>query len=184
METSEKIKVLRAFCATPSTDSRTVLHNPFTKDGYTWASNGHSMVRFEKIDEIAEGGDSVNVSKVFQDFFCEENMRKFKNDVPDIEEEKTECEECEGRGTEHDCPCCTCECEACGGTGYVTQKTSICIDVVPFNARYIKTLSSLPGVMIQDHPSPTRAMSFTFDGGCGLLMPMRAKYEQHIEVEL
>lgn len=182
--TKEAIKqALRMFCAKEH-EIRPALHNPFSKDGYTWATNGHMMIRVDLMDEIAEHPTAPNVTKVFNDAFDGSNMRKLNHEGFSYEEMETECTACDGRGTEHDCPDCTCECEYCNGSGVCVQKTSVYVGKALFNASYIKTLLSLPNIVVQSDPDPMKPMPFSFDGGCGLLLPLRSRYKNHLEVKL
>lgn len=181
-DTIEIIDILKMFCA-DSSDTRYYLHKPFTKDGYTWATSGHMIVRVPIVDGIGDHEGTPNVSKVFNDAFSEKNMRPLMCAVPEIADNERDCEECDGRGTEHDCPDCKCECEYCNGSGRIKAKTSISVGGALFNAEYIKLLSSLPNLIIQGDPEKFKPMSFTFDGGCGLIMPLRSKYENHLEVQ-
>ena len=109
------------------------------------------------------------------------------------------CTRCEGSG-EEECPTCLnmhdCEecrgsgeikgdanaaCEWCDGLGKVEVVTRILgmPGEVCFNDRYLRRVYSLPGVVMTHDPSdPMKTAHFVFEGGDGLIMPMRAQTEQ------
>lgn len=98
-----------------------------------------------------------------------------------------DCEECDGRKTEHECPDCECPCSACNGTGMetVTPEVSTTIRGGLFNLRYVAMMLELPNVLVQSNWTCGDAVPlfFKFDGGDGAIMPRRSKCDQHVEIE-
>ena len=69
-------------------------------------------------------------------------------------------------------------CPECDATGYDSRleprENSVQIDGTWLQARYIKRISQLPGVLFATHEDPLQICAFRFDGGEGLLMPRHA----------
>jgi len=117
------------------------------------------------------------------------------------QKERVKCAECDGTGSvtcgecgnDHDCGKCRGEgdvpgrpevpCEDCDGLG----KIEVCTPVlgmpgeVGFNDRYLRRVFSLPGVVMRHDPAEAMEPAyFTFEGGDGLLMPMRIVDEKRV----
>jgi hypothetical protein len=137
--------------------------------------------------EIAGDTEAPNVEKIFTDNFKDVPKRlMIVGTLPDVEAGKEACEDCQGRGREHECPSCSCICQECGGSGDFPTSSddnlSMTIAGSIFAVKYIRLLQTLPGVKIETVPAGTSPMSSEFDGGVGLLMPMRSQYDRHIDV--
>jgi hypothetical protein len=92
------------------------------------------------------------------------------------------CDECAGRGTEHDCPDCNCDCALCDGTGEITEAISVTVRGAIYNTVYIRRIMDLPGLLFSTNPPQVDAARFTFDGGEGLIMPMRSRAHRHVDL--
>lgn len=175
---AENMIDLQQFCATD--DDREYLKSAFSDDAYTYATNGHYAVRVPKIADVI-GHDNApreKASKLFADNPLLDAVAAPAFDFPEAPPVTTEdCAWCDADGKTHDCPCCECVCEECDGKGTVdtVEKAQITIHGTPFNARYIRQIFALPGLKLP--PQATNdinaPMPFSFDGGEGLLMPMR-----------
>ena len=164
---------LEIFCAT----DRPKLARPFSIGAWTYATNGHILVRVPRRDDVAENPDAPNASLVYEKV---KSPRRYKQ-VPQFElsgpfewEEERECWRCRyHKGKIHDCPDCKCACPECGGTGKLTDRNfkKTQIGRVGYNSKYISWLQSLPGVEIGP-PHKKDPLAFRFDGGEGLLMPL------------
>ena len=162
---------LTQFCSTDP--ERPYIHKPFSRAGYTWATTGHILVRVPH-DPAVPNGDKLACEKVFDPGFKTPTLAL---PVMEIPQPKTdECEVCEGRGHAHDCPDCTCACVECDGNGSIAQRQSIAICGVCFDVKYIRKIWALPGLLVSQ-PDAAKAMSFSFDGGAGLLMPLSEPWE-------
>lgn len=168
---------------------RPYLHEPFTVGDFTYATNGHILVRVAKVDGAGplKRDKPLNVEAVLKwhwqteiDFYpC--NLQIPKSDDPGI------CPECDGRGKEHDCPECECECVRCDGTGKGHKKISAKVAGVDFDVFYLRQIASLPGLEISSTAIPgdnTVPMMFRFNGGVGALMPLRKPFLEEIVVEV
>ena len=131
---------LQKFCSTDS--FRININKPFSKGDYTYATNGHIMVRVSKVEGIGEQETSdtikaVNPVPLFSDI---ENLVYVP--IPDIPPTTYEqCQRCEGAGKLKTCPECDgdgfvcftnrysdyeCDCETCGGTGKLAGDQETC----------------------------------------------------------
>lgn len=160
---------LQPFCDTA--EIRYYLMKPFSRGGFTWATNGHILVRVPLREGVAPIEKDLAVEKIMKVHdgasFAPLPKVKFR-DAP-----VGECELCGGRGKEHDCPDCECKCEACDGTGKEVGRGSVGVRGAIFDVKYIRMILALPGAemavgpLVVDAPAP-----FRFDGGCGVVMPM------------
>ena len=182
MTASDAIDLDR-FCS----EDRIGLKRPFSIGEYTYATNGHVAVRVLRREGAEFGDIAINTLFSRADF----NGLRLAIIPPglSIPESTTTtiiCAECNGGGMECHCASCSCECETCNGTGRISAingfiNQSIDINGVPFNAAYTVLIAMLPALMIPQKVNHNAAMPFTFDGGSGLLMPLRHRLAHHIE---
>jgi hypothetical protein len=163
---------LKQFCSTDRI--RFNLHNPFSQGEFTYATDGRVAVRVPRIMDFPEA-DKPAVSGIFLSYFKDGPKGSIKVDLPEITTGEQDCKECGGTGHEHDCPDCTCECDFCDGDGTVPHLAKVCVTIgdALYDAAYIKQILSLPGLKFAEKPSKEDAAPFVFDGGEGILMPMR-----------
>lgn len=98
------------------------------------------------------------------------------------------CEQCDGKGNTDHVTCGTCgaignlgvtiRCPECGGTGRDYYNARVTFGNQDLNPFYIKLISQLPNVVAANPKDPGHPLHFKFDGGDGLLMPMRPKSEK------
>lgn len=163
---------LKQFCSTDR--HREYLHNPINRGAYTYASNGHVLVRVPVHGDYADTEKVQNLERLFADFFRPEGMAEIEVDIPAPNTVLIACRECDGRGKEHECPDCTCECEFCeDGKVDKSAKHEVQIGAALFDAKYIRQMMALPGFRFCAAPIKDQAAPFIFDGGEGLVMPMR-----------
>lgn len=157
------------------------LMRPFTRRGYTYATNGHILVRVPPRSEIPDSEKDFRVERPFDGIECAifTPLPAFVVPKPD-----GDCEMCDGRGFEHSCPDCQCTCWACEGSGSEVwgAGTSIEIGGVSFAAKYLLMMQGLPGIAI-GRPRQEQSLLFRFDGGEGALMPLRGQCPTHIVAE-
>ncbi len=165
---------LTPFCSTDP--SRPYLGMPFNRGDLTYATNGHIAVRVPKRRDCPEGKTAAE--KVFpaDPPISLRELPKYK--IPRVKSEA--CGACDGRGYEHDCPDCTCVCIRCDGAGKCAEPISVALGGAVFDGRYIKMLLRLKSVMVPADPDPFAGMYFKFDGGEGVLMPMRRARAKHV----
>jgi hypothetical protein len=179
---------LQQFCSTEK--FRFNLHKPFSYGGFSYASDGIIAIRVARRDGIPEA-EQAKIPQQIDKWFSELEGALFESDMPALpDDEETEtkeqCEECHGRGKDHDCPDCECVCENCKGSGEETITESISIDAFGsiFRLKLLRSVLQLPNVEVAvDRVRPLKPMFFRFSGGEGCLMPCSRKLKRHIELD-
>jgi hypothetical protein len=107
-----------------------------------------------------------------------------------VGEEGADCPECDGAGTvdfdnrfsDYEVDCKTCDgegkikkCETCNSTGKIEVKSlnPVAVGGAHFQLHYLLLLKELPNCKIGPAEKPMGQAPFQFDGGDGLLMPMK-----------
>lgn len=177
---------LQKFCG--EDDLREQLTRPFRYKGHVYATDGWLLVRVAD-DEAYPSSDKIAVEKALKLDEPRSFIKAPAVDLPPEEPAETvECEDCDGRGTEHDCPDCQCDCDTCGGKGEIKKDPQISTMLAGqiFNLKYVRALYSLPELEISPNPSGSGLLTplyFRFADGVGALMPRRDKCKTHIELE-
>jgi len=148
---------------------RLFTRQPFSKGDYSYSTNGSIAVRVPRIDAINELDTTLDIERVFNpadDGFIP---------VPDVGVPPTPppCEMCGGSmiincnhcGSETECDHCD------NGSSEIYPK--IPVGAALFNHKYLYQLSLLPNCVIHVRECPEGSY-FKFDGGDGMIMPMRA----------
>lgn len=164
---------LQQFCS--KDQMRPNLHKPFSRGKFTYATEGCIAVRVKRVAVVPEQ-EKPDPEKLFEQYFKDEPRGILEVTMPDIKEDYQDCRECNGSGKEHSCPDCSCgECEECGGDGRRNSApmVKIRIGAAIYDAKYIKQVLAMPGVLFPASPPKDAPAGFIFDGGEALLMPMR-----------
>lgn len=176
---------LQQFCGTD--ECRYYLMKPFSRDGFTWATDGAILVRVALRPEIPEIEQKIAVSKPLEGVETAAFVKP-KFNLPLAPTEIGDCPTCRGRGYLHDCPDCECDCERCNATGTMDKEALISTKIGGkfFSLKYVRQILALPRVEIEVIPSSEplkRPIFFRFDGGVGALMPLDKPRETHVEIE-
>ena len=157
---------LKKFCADED-DPRFYLHVPCTRGEYTYATNGHLLIRAPKIDGVAENEKFPDMDVVF----AKAGNAGGYLPVPEMKmPEPKECDRCDGTG-EHECTCGDEHgCHYCDGTGKVPNTDAVSIGGTFFAKRYI---AAIQGWEISASLDRTKAAWIRNGDLLGLLMPMR-----------
>jgi hypothetical protein len=148
------------------------MHNPWIQDGHVYATNGHvileapmtSAALFCAAAKPLRG--PKNLAKMFSDAFNAPEWRSLP-ELPPFDP----CPDCFGKGLvppELD-GADLWTCDSCEGYGEAFRR--IAVGDTGFCIRYMRLLSSLPSVQIS--PNGMNPCPFIFDGGRGIVMPMR-----------
>ena len=187
-----KDKLLAMFVS--DDDLRTAMLKPFIYRGDTYATDGHSLIRFLGVDE-RYGENELMVSTVFPEHVAPveittASLREKVFAVPQIQE-MIKCPDCNGDG-EKKCDNCgfTNDCETCNGDGEVIGKkgkmilddsASIVLDGVHFYLRIFKKLvavadeMNVKSVLRMSDANALRANEFLVGDVTVLLMPHRVE---------
>jgi hypothetical protein len=191
------IELLQTFC---HNDPELSLAKPWTKDGFTYASNGSILVRVPALPEDP-GGRGVGPNALYDHAgpIPEDGWI----DVPGLPEPaiclsckgnpgvSSTCPECDGDGevelsnvySHYTCDCKTCDgsgevegCSKCHGSGMAKEMTFIQIGSRRYKVAVIRMITTLPKAQIA--PTNENITWVRFDGGDALVMPLT---EAHIQ---
>lgn len=139
------------------------IETPFNKGDYTYATNGHVVVRVPKLKDRAlkQARKTPNVDKIFADAIVPEKYIPVPN--PGIVYMSI-CDE------HRNAPYCDCD-----GTGFREGFSFFKVGKQYFQKQHLRLLRLLPGVEI-GLAEGDNAAHFQFDGGDGLLMPLNPEY--------
>ena len=167
---------LKPFCGTE--EFRPYLKTPYSLGDYTYATNANIIVRLPRMDGFSVDFDTadprlVNAAdgseKLFSEDFSAADLRPLTYGTLPPLGEKT-CGEC---GTVHLAP------------DVSEYFVSVSLGAVFFSLKYIRLMQTLPSVCVPANPVPAKPMSFTFEGGEGLLIPLTMKSgSNHLDIEL
>ena len=190
------LELLKKFVS--QNDPREYMRSPFTRGEWTYATNGHIAVRVPKIDgvEILPEKHIPNLEGLFQS--AGDNEFISLPWMPPLKE----CPLCSGTGIAYECPECDGEgefehgthtyrckecdghgqveygstgvsaCRHCGGTG-VERFKPVQVSESHFDLFYLRLINGLPGAKFSPGAGQEGMACFVFDGGEGILMPMK-----------
>ncbi len=162
--------------------SRPYLRQPFSHGDFTYATNGHIMVRIPRRDDVPppDMPKAAETLEVRWDKPLEGHdtaiYTKTLPELPERGQYVDPCPRCDGTGRGHDCPDCQCECHDCVGTGFddPDKGAEVLIGVGKFAVKYIRMVAELPGIEIMEYTQKGDPILFRFDGGIGAVMPLRS----------
>lgn len=176
---------LQPFCEELG-DYRRHLQAPFSDENFTYATNGHILVRVPRRPDVAVSTHK-SLGQV-QHHFATVRGDNFKPVAnlklqPDVAASSEGCVACSGTGKEHpDCDHCECTCLDCDGTGIYVKKPeqSATLYGASYQTKYLRLLAKLPNARLAENKSgePT---PFSFDGGAGILTPLRNPYRDNVD---
>lgn len=172
---------LQPFCSTASW--RPYLQGPFSRGEFTYATDGHVLVRIPRDADVPEVEKSPAAEKIFEQNPAENFVHAPIG--PIAKQTWMDCETCDARGYEHECPDCACKCEDCGGEGRESadRHHSIGVMGIPLGLRLVRLIWTLPGLELAFPPPKDfgAPWAFRFDGGEGVVMTRREKAPEHLE---
>lgn len=194
------LETLKQFCSRDTT--RTQIQQPWSMDGHSFATDGHILMRVPRLDQVAENRDAPETGHLFansphtgnflpipdlpepQDGPCPECKGSGKVPArcqkcdgegtilcPQCEDGQLECDECDGTGLpeeESEVPC-----EDCDGSGKRPVLQRVAVGNQTVDAKFLRLIEDLPNVRITNSQKELSALTFVFDGGDGLIMPIR-----------
>lgn len=170
--------ILRSFCT--GNERRPITCRPWSVGAFSYATNGHIIVRLPRLGDVPPPEDqSIEKTAKNIDEWLAKLADVSRVPVPRVEIPKGKswrCDKCDGRGTEHDCRDCGCECDECNGTGTCHQPVMVAWRGTHLARDVWRLIAALPGSTIAASPPLPPIydhVSFAFDGGVGIAMPMR-----------
>lgn len=168
------LETLSKFCAQPPMlADREWLTKPFTLEGWTYATDGRIAIRVSAVPDVPAHD---LLPKAVVALFPTDEGRTW-SPVPVILQATPKCERCGGTG-KHECVCGDQHgCVACQGRGErwtMGSKASVVMfGEIGLHPYYVDKLRLLPGVKLSATGGPHDPVAIKFDGGEGVLMPMR-----------
>ena len=165
---------LASFCSAQSDIG--FLAAPWTHEGYAYATDGALLIRIPQSEEIAPlpGTPVIEAARRFQDLGLGStvNFVPLPPLPPRLRGMKT-CPLCFGSGAvlnEKQKPIL---CGGCHGARHVKNARPVAIGDRNFSAHYCLKIAALPGLRVVIDGGQDQPLCFRFDGGEGLLMPLR-----------
>lgn len=167
---------LQKFC---SRASRYEINKPWSRGDYTYATDGHILVRVPRIADIPENDKAPDTSKLFAEAIERTDYKWIV--APLVHPEYAECGYCE-KGV-----CDGESCYECHGEGEVEQRVThrfkVAGKTLGLSSIYLAKICELPNAEIgltkaaadswTTPPPKVKPVMFRFSGGDGLLMPVR-----------
>jgi len=152
---------LRKFGAGPE-ETPAAMRQPWTRGGYTWASDGCIIVRVPTIDSIPDNANAPDATRLFSAKRAKKWMpvpaMAMPPDIP--------CKWCDGTGKESWDR--RYKCEYCGGAKMLPDRSGIPLGGTAFAKRYLAVIQGW-----EIAPNGQKAAWIRHDDALGLLMPMR-----------
>lgn len=195
------LETLKRFSSKDPT--RTQILEPWSRGEYSFATDSRILIRVPRLDQIPENRDAPATDHLFAKFPHAGNWLSIPGlpepqdePCPECEgsgKESARCQACKGEGTtlcptceDGDLKCRKCHgtgfdeenrggtsCEHCDGSGKRPIRQSITVGNEVVDARYLRLIRDLPNVRIANGRKEACALTFVFDGGDGLIMPIR-----------
>lgn len=150
---------------------------PWSAGRWTYATNGIVAVRVPRRADVKEetATPAARIDTWLDDAPLEALLRAMP--AADCTPPGRACDWCDGRGTEHNCPSCDCDCEQCNGSGDVAVQWSVEWFGQYLDGNYWQAIAALPGARIATAVNGFDHLRFTFDGGgSGAIKPMLWPY--------
>lgn len=165
------------FCKEPIHIS---LKQPLNMDGYTYVSNGHIAIRVAANPDYKTSDPNWHRWPRQIEQWIVDRLKVDKlQPLPDYEApEPRQCFCCGGSGKVLDDDddgeesATSYVCTVCGGSGK-TDMVPVVFGNIGVSHHYLKMLQDLPNLKIDLTGGPKDMIPFTFDGGVGLVMPMK-----------
>jgi hypothetical protein len=184
---------MQPFCGDSGLIVRDYLSRPMHLGDWTIACNGHIAVRVPRLPDTQETATApAMIFDMFKDHSAAD-LGELPLFTPPTGE--MDCRSCGGTGEEVDDDygrAITSTCDTCNGSGKepILHVTSIEINETILAARYFEMIRALPFPKfsygfwpgLYSEVSAKQAVHFTFEGGVGLLMPMRSAYPTHFKL--
>lgn len=169
------IALLQQFCSKDQT--RESITTPFSIGAFTYATDGRIMIRVAQISGVGDAGEILakTAPKMFSSWTGVGDWKPLPDPFVVVDPPR-DCQECDASGW-HECDCGhEHPCAKCDGKGKITSELK---DQVKFGehtlaGHYVRLASTLPGVQMRESAGGrSEPVGLHFDGGEGLLMPLR-----------
>lgn len=154
---------------------------PFSRGKWTYATDGRICIRVPRLTDIPENKKAPNCEQIFKK--ADENSPYEWVAVPEMTVETVICFDCKGSGKWRDIDDTNHPCEECDGEGKVQEIKAVKIPLgdltIALSNVYLdlirKELSNPQIGLIKEaeESHPSMPVKIRFDGGEGLLMPIK-----------
>ena len=158
---------LQKFCASPDDCYHNNMSKPYSRGDYTYATNGHVLIRVPRINRIPEIPKAPSADKLWP-------VSKLTDyEIPAFSTPAFRpCPYCEGEGKWGN----GVTCDECEGEKQLPDVKAIDVGPACYSDHYLTLIKELPELKF--YPQKTDEYTyppayFTFNGGEGLLMPIR-----------
>lgn len=158
-----KKEQLKPFCSTFLSH----LCEPFSHGNYTYATDGKMIIRVARVDGVDENPSAPSengINDVMQQF-VEGTATEYIPAFPPVVREVCAC--CGGNGISDWDECQECE------KGTVTKWEVVQIGARKIKNIFLEKIATLPSARISSTGESLTGCSFVFDGGIGIVMPVR-----------
>jgi hypothetical protein len=143
------------------------MEKPFSRAGYTWATDGKLLVRVPLREDVPEHPMSAACERVWPQVWPEAWRQPLLRKLPGAEH--VSCDVCDGRGYKHDCPRCTCTCRECNGDGQLEVMKAVMAGARAVSAANARLIIGLDWVEISPTVTGDHLLCFRFEGGEGIV---------------
>ncbi len=164
------LEQLQTFCSTDET--RAILMKPWSVGDKTVATDGRILVIVPRIPDVAENDKAPKLEAVTVDVIPKSEPSPLPDKLP--EPDMQDCTFCYGDGHVEIGGGKSVRCEECEGEKQYRKAIPIKVGTQNLSDLYLEKIKDLPNLKIFNHATDdSGAATFTFDGGSGLLMPIR-----------
>ena len=158
------------------------MEKPFSRAGYTWATDGKMMVRMPLREDVPEHPQAAHAERVWPAEWPSTWRQPLRSKLPSAE--MVSCDVCSGRGVKHKCPACTCTCETCGGGGHLEVQCAVAVGAIAIPLRHARLIVGLDWVELSPPQADDALLLFRFDGGEGIVTRLRQDHTLEVVAEI
>lgn len=158
------------------------MEKPFSRAGYTWATDGKLMVRVPLRDDVPEHPQAAHVERVWTEQWAETWRQPLRRALPAAE--MLSCDVCHGRGVQHECPACTCTCPTCAGEGALEIMRAVTVGARAIPLHHARIIIGLDWIEVSPPAVSDHLMMFRFEGGEGILSFLEHNHDLEVVAEI
>ena len=149
------------------------LERPVSRGNWTWATDGHILVRVPRRPEISENPDAAHVEHIWSKGACTVWRAPLPCMLPAHRTE--DCPRCAGTGRERDCLDGTSPCGRCDGSGVIEFAAPVAVGAGLIHLRHAHLIVSLPAVEIGWESDACERLRFRCAGAEGIVSALRLR---------
>ena len=174
---------LQQFC--PKWAYREWMERPFSRAGYTWATDGKLMVRVSLREDMhrSTGTTSPTLSGCGPRQGRRRGASRLARNcrAPNMSPATSATH---AGAREHECPDCQCICRACNGAERVEALSAVQAGARAIPLNYARIIGGLDGAEVSPPVSDGFFLMFRFAGGEGIVMLLKANHGLEVVAEI